>query len=276
MFKLYKGKVSNLLKDKIAVSFGFGTEKERLDYKIENYQRDDIYNINHIMAERNIVISELNSVLNSYDRVLNPMNEYLNLYKEIEETALEEITKNGSNVIFTLYKSDGTIFAKGSYSVLKETIKLEKNIDEVLFMVNELENLKEQNVPTLIDNLINNKGSFSTSKGEVSNYEIYQKFMRLEQLIEMNQISKSDGTPYAFAINNFNDAKLVKKSIEQERSSLELQKNRIKIQLNELNSRTAADQSTLDTIEASKKIIMASPQYMAAKASDEYIKEYWR
>ncbi len=276
MFKLYKGKLGDLLKDKVTESFGFGTKKERMDQKLSEYRIQEINNINYVIAQRSILISQLNAQLSNYDRILNPMNEFLNLCIEIEDLAEKEITKDTSAVPFALKKRDGTTFATSNYSILREAIKMEKNVSEMQFLFNELNNMKAKNVNILVNKLDKGNGNTVTGLGKISNYHIYNDFQRLKQLMAMGLICYANGSPFVFPINDYRDALIIKNTLIGEINTLKNQRNVVEYNLNALKNASAADQNTLDLIEAAKKIVQTSPEYVAAKTSADYLNQFKR
>ncbi len=272
MFKLYKGKISDIIKDEIAQAFGFGTKKERIDHNLGQYRINEVNNINYIIAQRNILISKLNTQLANYDRILNPLKEFETLYKKIEELSEQEIIKNGSAVSFTLKRKNGSIYANGNYATLRDAIKLEKNADEAIFLYDSLEKMRNKAKTLLIEKIINNNGTIYSRLGEIYIPEICTNFQRLKQLVSLGLICNSSGNPYIFSINNFNDATLLRDSIRKDMNSLEYNRNAIYYNLNSLKSASASDESTLNLIEKSKELIRKSPEYIAASLSDEYLK----
>ena len=270
-FKLHRGSIVDILKDKVTTSFGFGTKKERMDYNLEHYELRTINNVNEIMAQRNMVISHLNAQITAFDQILKPMDEYLSLFKKIEDYSLEEITKPNSKVILVLYNLDGSIFASGNYYSLNSTIKVEKDPNNAVNLTQQLMKKKEMKRSLLIEKLIVGRGVINLGKDAISNSDIYTNF-RLMQNLAANYLLNPQRQPYNFAIMNFGDASILKSRIEQDRNNLFLNRNNINLQLQALNSATAADKHTLDLIEASKKLITTSPEYVAVKASDEYLK----
>ena len=76
-FNLNRKKSFQIIKDKIATEFGFGTKKDRLDYKIDHYEENRISQNEQAIAIRQISISsvenglrEIKIVLDSYDKFI--------------------------------------------------------------------------------------------------------------------------------------------------------------------------------------------------------------
>ncbi len=274
MYKLEKGKLSTRIKDNIALTFGFGTKKERMDEQVNNYEKDKINSLNHIMAERNLLISKVNAQIFAIDKILKPLEEYLNLYKKIEDLIEEEITKPSSLIPFALYKPDNSLIATGNYTTLTKVISIRENNAYAVFLVSELEKSKEQKKSNLINAFIQGHGKIYIKNQLLDNSEIYLSFKKMQQLLSSGSICNLNGIPINYQIFTFNDATNLKNLLIDTKNDLSIKKNLLETTLTNLNNAKEANESTLNIIEATKKIITTSPEYVDASLSDTYLKEY--
>lgn len=258
-----------IIKDKIATEFGFKTKKERMDNKIQNYNRTDVRNLNKLVADRQILISSLQSRINEIQKIINSYDKFLKYYDTILELAENEITKPASVIKFKLFSPNKEILAKANYKSLESVASAKKYSDIVVYLSSQLEKIKTSMPKALASKIIASKGKIVNQEIDYKN--IYHNFILAQQMLVMGEIKE-----LTVNINSFEEMDEIRNIILARRRKLDLIYNDLSFKLSSLQEQTRKNQFDIDMIEAVKESMRYSEEYIRAKASHDYLEEIRR
>lgn len=263
-FNLNRKRSFQIIKDKISTELGFGTEKERLDDEIRQYNSSDIRNLNKLIADRQILISSMQTRVNEIQKILSSYERFLKYYEIIHNLAENEIIKPLSPLKFKLLTPDGKILAVSNYRGLESVATSKKHADIVVFLRGQLETIQHRYSQVLASKIIETKGK-NLVEG-LEGREIYHNFLLLQQMVVNGELKNISAQ-----INSYEEMQEIRKAIIEMKGKLELSHNELLFRLNTLQEQTRRNQVDLHMIEAAKEAMRWSEQYIRAKASHDYL-----
>jgi len=273
-FNLSKKKSLNIIKDSISSSLGFGTKKERMDFALDYYKRNDINQLNSNIANRNILLSQLKTKIDIFNTLIESYDKFINFYDKIVEISEYEIKKGNSNVYFKLKKRDGSL-VEGNYKSLNILIT---NLDDkdIISLSKQLDNLLESVTYSLADALIRSKGLIYIEGKKIEEFEIYQNFVLAKNMLNLGQIKGINQQILINDINNFYDLKKAREIILDYKRNIELLYQDFLYRYSVITKISENDENALKLIEDTKNAIKASEEYYIATSSHEYLEEIKR
>jgi len=273
-FNLSKKKSLNIIKDSISSSLGFGTKKERMDFALDYYKRNDINQLNSNIANRNILLSQLKTKIDIFNTLIESYDKFINFYDKIVEISENEIKKGNSNVYFKLKKRDGSL-VEGNYKSLNILIT---NLDDkdIISLSKQLDNLLESVTYSLADALIRSKGLIYIEGKKIEEFEIYQNFVLAKNMLNLGQIKGINQQILINDINNFYDLKKAREIILDYKRNIELLYQDFLYRYSVITKISENDENALKLIEDTKNAIKASEEYYIATSSHEYLEEIKR
>lgn len=266
-----------VFKDKLRQTFGFPTKKESLDNDIKNYRLKEKNNLENSIATKNLALSYLNEQKRQLELIIKNNELFINSFDNIKKEALEK-TENGENPLEnTLYNLNGQPIIKANYKSLNDYFNSQQRYltPETLKHYNtELANILKRLWISYAEYIISNKGSFNYKNIQVDNYKIYTIYEKM--LISMNygnlrntkgKSVKLNGTNMMLVLDIYNYCLKVNQYLGRIYSLLE-------VQINKLKFSQETDEYYLKIIEETKKLMETTPEYLNAKLSDDYLKEF--
>jgi len=268
-----RGNGFKIVKDCIRETLGFPTTYESLDKKIKNIDIQTENNLNLIIAKRNILISKLESILNHYNSYLKIYEKFFKHFEIIKKEAEQDILKRNSYINISLYKKDGTLFAVSNYTLLKELIINHKNPEEVVYLTKQLEEKYEKNLAYYVNLNIYGNGIVQIGNKNIKNIEIHTNYLLIMQLLNNNLLRDLNNNIISININSFEDIQSLEQKVKESYYELKLTIDKHVIQLNNLKKLQVTDKNALEQIDLTRKLLQTSPEYVAAKASHDYLEE---
>ena len=270
-FSLNKAKSGQILKDKISIAFGFGSQKNRLDYKINHYKEDEIHYSNQEIAFRQITISDIQNKLRELKNVMDSYDKFLEYYDNVLSIAEQNITRSDSEIKFKLVKPDNEILAIGNYRALDIEAHLKKNASIISFLTAQLERIISIGTEIVASKAIQEKGYILFAKRKVELVEVYHQFYLAKQMLNLGEINSINTD-----INSFEELKELRNIILSKKRNLILLYDELSTKLSQLQRLTDNNQRKLKEIEEIKQILKSSEEYTKAKASHDYLEQITR
>lgn len=266
-FNLNRKKSFQIIKDKIATEFGFGTKKDRLDYKIDHYEENRISQNEQAIAIRQISISSVENGLREIKIVLDSYDKFIKYYDDMISLAEKDITRDDSIIKFKLWNPNQEVIAIENYKMLDIIAHLKKHNNIIVFLVSQLEKILNVGPKKLIIEIINAKGNYSAP----SSKDIYHYFCLAQQMLHLGEIKGLNAN-----LNSFEEMEIIAEHILARKRELSLIYNELSCELDQLQKLTANNRSQLDEIEKIKALMKSSEEYFQAKASHDYLEEFGR
>lgn len=264
-----------LIKDLLTTSLGLGTKKERIDVKLEQFHKQEVNELNYSIAKRNVVIQSLKSKIHYFENIFKMNKRIVDLCNAILDQAKEEITKADSQIYFNIYNEDNSILATGNVAVLKETLRLKK-IQNPAFYIKQIENSIDTMVYKLIEKVICNKGYIIINNVRIDLRDIYNNYLKLEQLMNLGTIVDIQNKIININKSGLNLILDLREICLKNVHSTDLVLHKLRLSEEMLNNQSLQEKYLLEEIENAKRLIVATEEYMEAKASDDYLEKTGR